>query len=231
MALIAERSQGIPRSINNLCFNAMLLGYLHRQEIIDAEIVEKAAAKLDMELLVRHPDQDPANDIIPAGSPSGLRVNPSELRVNKWSPHPIPAGPPSELGVNPSDLRVNKCLPVRQAGSPHPQPAASAASLGSLQLAHLLLNALAGESRPGPGRVLRAKPKAGTTLTGKLTEKLTSQSWSKKNEFRIQVSLEREISSAIPVADRYYCCNFYVSEEQAASLRPGKPIRIKFEQD
>jgi hypothetical protein len=55
--------------------------------------------------------------------------------------------------------------------------------------------------------------------------------WGEKSEFRIQVSLEREISSAIPIADRYYCCNFYVSEEQAASLRTGKPLRIKFEQD
>jgi general secretion pathway protein A len=30
MTLIAERSQGIPRSINNICFNAMLAGYMNR---------------------------------------------------------------------------------------------------------------------------------------------------------------------------------------------------------
>jgi type II secretory pathway predicted ATPase ExeA len=55
MALIAEHSQGIPRSINNICFNAMLAGYMNRQLMIDAEIVRRVGSKLDLELLVRRP--------------------------------------------------------------------------------------------------------------------------------------------------------------------------------
>ena len=58
LELIAERSEGIPRSINNLCFNALVLGYSQRQEIIDSETVRRVAAKLDLELLVRRPQQD-----------------------------------------------------------------------------------------------------------------------------------------------------------------------------
>jgi general secretion pathway protein A len=58
MALIAERSQGIPRTINNICFNAMLAGYMNRQLMIDAEIVKRVASKLDLELLVRRPQQE-----------------------------------------------------------------------------------------------------------------------------------------------------------------------------
>ena len=58
MALIAERSQGIPRTINNICFNAMLAGYIHRQLMIDAEIVKRVASKLDLELLVRRSQQE-----------------------------------------------------------------------------------------------------------------------------------------------------------------------------
>jgi general secretion pathway protein A len=58
MALIAERSQGIPRTINNICFNAMLAGYMHRQLMIDTEIVKRVASKLDLELLVRRPQQE-----------------------------------------------------------------------------------------------------------------------------------------------------------------------------
>jgi type II secretory pathway predicted ATPase ExeA len=46
--LIAEQSGGAPRSINNLCFNALLLGYSMRQEIIDAGIVERASKKMDL---------------------------------------------------------------------------------------------------------------------------------------------------------------------------------------
>jgi general secretion pathway protein A len=142
MALITERSEGIPRCINNICFNAMLAGYLHRQTIIDSVIVGRVASKLDLELLVRRPQQDPA------------------------------------------------------------------AALAT-----------------------KDEPKPGLSLAGKLTEKFASQSWNNKNEFRIQVSLERDYSPGVPIAEHYYCRSFYVSEEQAKGLEPGKAVRVRFEQD
>ncbi len=46
---IAELSEGAPRSINNLCFSALLLGYSLKQEIIDIEIMEKVAQKMDLD--------------------------------------------------------------------------------------------------------------------------------------------------------------------------------------
>jgi general secretion pathway protein A len=49
--LIAKQSEGAPRSINNLCFNALLLGYSMRQEIIGIELVEKVAKKMNLEEL------------------------------------------------------------------------------------------------------------------------------------------------------------------------------------
>jgi type II secretory pathway predicted ATPase ExeA len=52
MNAIAKRSQGTPRCINNLCFNAMLSAYSTRQEIIDIQVVENVAQKLDLESLV-----------------------------------------------------------------------------------------------------------------------------------------------------------------------------------
>ncbi len=75
------------------------------------------------------------------------------------------------------------------------------------------------------------EPKASLSLTGRLNEKVTSQSWSNKNEFQIQVSLERDYLPGLAIADHYYCRSFYVSEEQAKGLEPGKPVRVKFEQD
>jgi general secretion pathway protein A len=42
LALIAEQSQGIPREINNICFNALLLGAARRDQTISAEIVREA---------------------------------------------------------------------------------------------------------------------------------------------------------------------------------------------
>ena len=46
---IAERSEGAPRSINNLCFSALLLGYSMRQQLIDIEILEMVAQKMDLD--------------------------------------------------------------------------------------------------------------------------------------------------------------------------------------
>ena len=42
LALIAEQSQGIPREINNICFNALSLGAARRHETISVEIVREA---------------------------------------------------------------------------------------------------------------------------------------------------------------------------------------------
>jgi len=81
------------------------------------------------------------------------------------------------------------------------------------------------------GTFIGPMPNPDVILTGNLTEKVRSQGWSKHHEYRILVSLERDPVSGLPVADRYYCCSIYVDEAQAAKLQPGKPVRIKIEQD
>ena len=52
LGLIAERSRGIPRLINNICFNALSLGCAQQQSQIDFELVEEAARDLAMEIPV-----------------------------------------------------------------------------------------------------------------------------------------------------------------------------------
>lgn len=69
------------------------------------------------------------------------------------------------------------------------------------------------------------------TLTGKLTELVGSRHWGDKGQCMIQVSLEKESLGKTPVADRYYCCGFYVSEQEATAFRAGQPIRITIEQE
>jgi general secretion pathway protein A len=49
LALIAESSGGVPRTINNLCFNALSLGCALRKHPIDAEILREVIADLDVE--------------------------------------------------------------------------------------------------------------------------------------------------------------------------------------
>jgi type II secretory pathway predicted ATPase ExeA/LysM repeat protein len=53
--LIAEHSEGIPRNINNLCFNAMSLGCALKRKTIDRDIINDVIADLDLESLREAP--------------------------------------------------------------------------------------------------------------------------------------------------------------------------------
>src|SRR6185437_8372648 len=48
-AAIAQRSEGIPRTINNLCFNALSLGCALQRRSIGADILAEVSADLDLE--------------------------------------------------------------------------------------------------------------------------------------------------------------------------------------
>jgi type II secretory pathway predicted ATPase ExeA len=48
LALIADASQGIPRNINNLCFNALSLAYAVQRKPIDSEIIRAVIADRDL---------------------------------------------------------------------------------------------------------------------------------------------------------------------------------------
>jgi hypothetical protein len=67
-ALIATQSRGIPRNINNLCFNALSMGYALKCKRIDGGIVREVVKDLDLESLVREGDDTPRTDS--QGSPT-----------------------------------------------------------------------------------------------------------------------------------------------------------------
>jgi general secretion pathway protein A len=46
--MIADYSEGIPRNINNLCFNALSLGFVAKQKTIDADVVREVITDLDL---------------------------------------------------------------------------------------------------------------------------------------------------------------------------------------
>jgi hypothetical protein len=72
-ATIAELSFGIPRNINNLCFNALSLGFALRQKTIDADLMREVAADFDLtKLLSQAGSNDPAADF---GEDSAPRSN------------------------------------------------------------------------------------------------------------------------------------------------------------
>jgi len=53
--IIAARSEGIPRMINHVCFNALSLGYAMGRKVINTSIVREVTLDLDFESVVSNP--------------------------------------------------------------------------------------------------------------------------------------------------------------------------------
>jgi type II secretory pathway predicted ATPase ExeA len=63
--LIARQSNGIPRSINNLCYNSMQLSHGRERRTVTPEIVQEAITRLDMESLAPRPSEAVPNSEAP----------------------------------------------------------------------------------------------------------------------------------------------------------------------
>ena len=48
LGLVAERSEGVPRNINKICFRALFEGYARGRQTVSADLVEKATRKLEI---------------------------------------------------------------------------------------------------------------------------------------------------------------------------------------
>jgi general secretion pathway protein A len=55
-AMIASYSEGIPRNINNVCFNAMSLGCVAKQKTIDADVIREVIHDLDVRFIFAAPE-------------------------------------------------------------------------------------------------------------------------------------------------------------------------------
>jgi type II secretory pathway predicted ATPase ExeA len=173
LALITECSQGTPRKINNLCFDALVLACSEGRTTIDTDIVQRVDAKLSLNIFARRPEPVASNS-----------------------------------------------------------PAADSNLMGdSSQLARLLLSALANHNRQESAPVEETPAVASIGLTGKVTEIIKAWTGNKNSEYRVQVSLRRETSSEIPVAERYYSCSFYVEEKEAKTFQVGQSVTFKIEQN
>ena len=86
LQIIADRSQGIPRTINNLCFSALSLSCAKGQRRIDAEIMREVIADLDMESLHNAARMMPCAPIAAVtASPVLTYRPPSQNRVRRWA--------------------------------------------------------------------------------------------------------------------------------------------------
>lgn len=74
---LANLSGGIPRNINNICFNALSLGYAVGKTTIDSDVVREVAADLDLERLAAE---------------TGTAVGSPRIEVPPAPPHPDRGG-------------------------------------------------------------------------------------------------------------------------------------------
>lgn len=85
---IAEQSRGIPRNINNICFNAMSLAYAMDARQIDSKIIGEVIADLEMDsLLAEGPDATIAPNssrvFSPFGAPFSKPINARPARSRR----------------------------------------------------------------------------------------------------------------------------------------------------
>jgi len=118
-ASIAEYSEGIPRNINNLCFNAMSLACGLGKKTIDREIVREVLADLDLESLSNKKKNDvdlhqkaPPKVIAAGTARTAQRPKVSVLR--RWFPKVVVASVSALVltgtggDLNPTDGRTTK---------------------------------------------------------------------------------------------------------------------------
>ena len=98
IGVLARLSDGIPRNINNICYNSLLLAYNRGLHQVTVEIAQEAATRLDVELLIPDP---------PAVAASAVT-----------EPVPIPNVP---FAI--PDAPASKALAAAKVAAPHPKPA------------------------------------------------------------------------------------------------------------
>jgi hypothetical protein len=106
---IARQSDGIPRNINNLCYNSLQLSHSRGQRTVTAEIVQHAARSLDMEALISEPraaGESVALALTPAVPPAAPSSAPVLAPVPALAPAPAKvverriAGKPLQVAVS-----------------------------------------------------------------------------------------------------------------------------------
>jgi type II secretory pathway predicted ATPase ExeA len=117
IAVIARQSDGIPRNINNICYNSLLLAYNRGLHKVTAEIVQEAATRLDVELLIHEPPSVPVPAVAaPADVPNAPVAIPDVPAAAAIAARKVAATQPKPVPVPKfADRRVTPTLTYSQA--------------------------------------------------------------------------------------------------------------------
>ena len=111
MVTIASFTEGIPRNVNNFCFNALSLACALRQQVVDSAIVKEVIADLDITPLLSETwNPERVSSYSEEGNGFEEHVRQMELhRQNKIKMEPVPAGPSrtaNDATLTPSEAKA-----------------------------------------------------------------------------------------------------------------------------
>jgi general secretion pathway protein A len=89
---IASFTEGIPRNVNNFCFNALSLACALKQKVVDRAVVQEVIADLDISKLVSERETAPPPAVV-AEVPAVVKleaVSPPRVAANGTKPGPVP---------------------------------------------------------------------------------------------------------------------------------------------
>jgi general secretion pathway protein A len=145
LALIAQYSEGLPRNINNLCFNALALGSALQQKPIDRDVIRQVIGDLDIGprrkrgFVPSKPEERVTDEIlefIPADDkPSGgwlpkiavaaavlLAAGLALIGSQRWLGHPAESQPAPTMTAKPDPAAANPVAPSPEVSAqPAPQ--------------------------------------------------------------------------------------------------------------
>jgi general secretion pathway protein A len=122
---IATQSDGIPRNINNICFNSMLAAFHRGQRTVSAEIVRKAVSSLDLEALISKPvkiaELVAPQAVAPVSAPAIALVSAPQ---KGWAVEIAPAFVPAVQEITAPEPTVVQPLTFQKVAAPQAVPMA-----------------------------------------------------------------------------------------------------------
>ncbi len=174
---IARHSDGIPRNINNLCYNSLLLASKRGLALVTYEIVQEAAASLDMESLISEPMPMMVADPVPPPVPLATPVAVPEPQT---VPQSAPESSVLEPAVPESSAPVSYVPPSVPLPAPLTVPVAVAVPAKTAHPAKTFLSYGAKKKASSPKWPLRAAILTVVLLSGTLAIAILGRSQSRK---------------------------------------------------
>jgi len=173
-AMIAEHSGGLPRNINNICFNAMSIGCAMKRKTINAAVIEEVLRDLDLKPLTQRVQVPEFNEAATkvADEPEMTEKPNAQLpkswkwRVGVASIFALLAGIGwTVVAKNPRNLSGSDTAAVQRTESATPSQESAADGATGADLAHPTRNAQTGLSTSGANKAPGGSPAPNGKIT------------------------------------------------------------------